>query len=45
VNLFTRAELSEAVQRLARLDRALKTGQAEPDRLHLEAAIAAICGG
>jgi DNA polymerase III delta subunit len=44
VNLFTRAELSDAVRALARLDRALKTGQAEPDRLHLEAAIASICG-
>jgi DNA polymerase III delta subunit len=44
VNLFSRQELSEAVLTLARLDRALKTGQAEPDRIHLEAAIAGICG-
>ncbi|MDZ4804006.1 MAG: DNA polymerase III subunit delta [Candidatus Eisenbacteria bacterium] len=44
VSLFSRAELSLAVQSLARLDRALKTGQAEPDRLHLELALRTICG-
>jgi len=44
LGLFSRAEISEAVQSLARLDRALKTGQAEPDRLHLELVLRRICG-
>ena len=39
-----RAELAQALIELARLDRALKTGQAEPPDLHLELALRRICG-
>lgn len=41
---FRRAELAQALIELARLDRALKTGQAEPPDLHLELALRRICG-
>lgn len=44
VGQFRRTELVQALEELARLDRALKTGQAEPDRTHLELAIRRICG-
>ena len=43
VGLFRRSELSEALVELARLDRALKTGRAEPDSVHLEALLQRIC--
>jgi DNA polymerase III subunit delta len=45
VGLFRRAELSQALVELARLDRALKTGRAEPESVHLEALLQRICSG
>lgn len=44
VSRFRRAELAQALVELARLDRALKTGQAEPPDLHLELTLRRICG-
>jgi DNA polymerase-3 subunit delta len=44
VGLYRRTELVQALQELARLDRALKTGQAEPERLHLELLLRRLCG-
>lgn len=41
---FRRPELAQALVELARLDRALKTGQAEPPDLHLEMTLRRICG-
>ncbi len=44
VNLFRRAELSRALIDLAELDRALKTGRADPETIHLEALFRRLCG-
>lgn len=44
VGLFRRDELVTDLSELARLDRALKTGQADPERLHLELLLRRICG-
>lgn len=44
VNLFRRAELSRAITDLADLDRALKTGRADLETIHLEALFRRLCG-
>jgi len=44
VNLFRRAELARAIVDLAALDRALKTGRADPEAIHMEALFRRLCG-